>query len=349
MGRETLGDFFADRQALLAMVIIAGGLILGFVLERLTQMILGKVWLRRGWQGWDTVKRSLRGTVVLWCVIGAIYATIRLIEMEESTRDVFQEALLVLIIFTATLVMARITAGLVDLYITRTEGAMPSTTIMGNVIRIVILITGILVILTILDIPISPILTALGLSGLVVALALQDTLSNLFAGLQILASKKIKPGDYIQLDNGMEGWVTDITWRDSTIRMLSNNMVLVPNSRMASSAITNYSVEGRESSVLVDVGVSYGSDLEKVEEVTLDVARGVLREIVGGVPDYEPRVYYKEFSDFSINFTVVLRVVEYTERFLVIHEFIKRLHVRYAEEGIEIPFPIRTVRLEDQT
>lgn len=343
---SSVEDFFANRQALLALVVVGGGLILGLAAEGLVRFVLKKFWSRRGWQGWETVKKGLRGMITLWFVIAALYAATRLVEMEDAIKNVFQEALLVLIILTVTLVIARIVAGLVDLYITRAEGAMPSTTIMGNVIRIVILLTGILVILTILEVPIAPILTALGLSGLVVALAFQDTLANLFSGLQILASKKIKPGDFIEIDSGEEGWVIDITWRNSTIRTLGNNVVLIPNSKMASAVVTNYNQLNSESSLFVDVGVSYDSDLKQVEEVTKSVAREVLREVEGGVPGFEPRLFYKKFSDYSIDFTVVLRVKEYIDHLVVTHEFIKRLHSRYAEEGITIPFPIRTVQLE---
>ena len=339
-------DFFANRQALLALVFVAGGLLVGLLVEIVVRFVLKRIWHKRGFRGWTTVKKGLRGMITLWFVIAGVYTSIRLVDMETNIKDIFEKALLVLIIFTISLVIARITAGLVDLYITRAEGSMPSTTIMGNVIRIVILLTGILVILMILEVPIAPILTALGISGLVVALAFQDTLSNLFSGLQILASKKIRPGDFIELDSGEEGWVVDITWRNSTIKTLRDNVVLIPNSKMASAIVTNYNRLTQESSVFVDVGVSYDSDLDKVEEVTKVVAREVLEEMEGGVSSFEPRLFYKRFSDSSIDFTIVLRVKKYMDHLAVTHEFIKRLHARYEENGIRIPFPMRTVQLE---
>jgi len=340
------GDFFADRQALLVLVLVAAGLIVGLFVEKTVQLILRKIWSKRGWEGWEAVRKSLRGMIILWFVVGALYASTRFIDMEQRIQDVFHEALLVLIIFTISLVIARITAGLVDMYITRAEGAMPSTTIIGNIIRIVIILTGILVIFMVLEIPIAPILTALGIGGLVIALAFQDTLANLFSGLQILASKKIRPGDFIELDSGEKGWVTDITWRNSVIETLGNNMVIIPNAKMASAVVTNYHQATREMSFFVDVGVSYDSDLEKVEEVTKDVASRVLNEVEGGVAEFEPLLYFKEFSDFSIDFTVVLRVRKYRDHLDIQHQFIKRLHKRYEREGIRIPFPIRTVYLE---
>ncbi|MDH5443584.1 MAG: mechanosensitive ion channel, partial [Hadesarchaea archaeon] len=94
---------------------------------------------------------------------------------------------------------------------------------------------------------------------------------------------------------------------------------------------------------LVQVGVSYDSDLEKVERVTIDVGKKVLKKVTGGVPEFEPFIRYHTFSDFSINFTVILRVKEFVDKYLITHEFVKELHKRYRKEGITIPFPIRTI------
>ncbi|MCL4395792.1 MAG: mechanosensitive ion channel family protein [Chloroflexi bacterium] len=197
--------------------------------------------------------------------------------------------------------------------------------------------------LQVLGVSITPILTTLGVGGVAIALALQDTLSNLFAGLDILASRKIKPGDYIKLSSGEEGYVADITWRYTTVRVLSNNLVIVPNSRLASSIVTNFDLPSPDLSVLVQVGVSYDSDLDKVERVTVEVAQDVMQHVSGGAPDSTPFIRYQSIAEYTINFTVILRAQTYVDQYLVIHEFIKRLHKRYASEGIEIPFPIRTI------
>src|SRR5205823_5342961 len=95
--------------------------------------------------------------------------------------------------------------------------------------------------------------------------------------------------------------------------------------------------------VPVKIGVSYDSDLELVERVTLEVAREVLASVDGAVDTFEPWIWYDEFSDYSINLTVYLRVQEFYQQYPLRHELIKRLHKRYAAEGIEIPFPVQTV------
>ena len=128
--------------------------------------------------------------------------------------------------------------------------------------------------------------------------------------------------------------------------MLPNNTIIIPNSRVVNSQIINYYRPQKEMAALVQVGVSYDSDLDHVERVAVQVAREVLRETPGGVKEFEPFIRYHTFDDFSINFTVILRVHEYVDKYLVTHEFVKRLHKRFKQEGIEIPFPIRTLQFK---
>jgi small-conductance mechanosensitive channel len=213
--------------------------------------------------------------------------------------------------------------------------------------RVIILGFIFLIILDQLKITITPFLASLGIGGLVVALALQDTLANFFAGMYIFFDKPIRIGDYIMLESGKEGYVAQIGWRSTRVRMLPNNILIVPNSKLISNQITNFYLPEAEMAVLVQVGVGYDSDLEKVESVTVEVARETLQEVQGGAKEFEPFIRYHTFSDFSINFTVILRAREYVDKYLITHEFIKRLHRRYQKEGIEIPFPIRTVYMKD--
>jgi len=209
--------------------------------------------------------------------------------------------------------------------------------------RSIILIFIFLVILDSLKITITPFIASLGIGGVVIGLALQDTLSNLFSWIYITSNKPIRVGDYILVEAGKEGYVDRIGWRNVRVRTLSNNTLIVPNNKLVSSLVTNFYLPESELAVLVNVGVDYQSDLEKVEKVTIEVAKEVLRETEGAVKEFPPFIRYNAFSESSINFTVILRGREYTDQYLITHEFIKRLHRRYQLEGIKIPFPTRTV------
>jgi len=329
--------------ALPAFAMIAAGFLTGVVMERIIFARLKKAVSKTKWEGGNIIIVSVHGMVMLWCVIAGAHAALYNLPLSGALFNFLQKSLVVITIFTATIVVARIAIGFINLYARSAEGVFPSISLFSNISKLVIHIIGLLVIFQTLGISITPILTALGVGGLAVALALKDSLANLFSGLHILFSRQVKPGDYIRLNTGEEGYVTDITWRNTVIRTLPNNLVIVPNVNIASAAITNFHLPVEDVPVRVEVGVSYKSDLEKVEQAALAVASEVIGEI--GDADFEPVIRYHAFGDSSINFTVIMRAKEFADQYTMIHEFIKRLHRRFREEGIEIPFPIRTVHL----
>jgi small-conductance mechanosensitive channel len=327
--------------------IVIGGIILGYIFEKIVFAFIKRRLGKTSPHAVITLS-SLKGLIVLLFIIVGLYVDIEIVPMTPRLHDFLSSVLLVLVIFSVTFVVVRLSTGFIKVYSAKNEGVLPSTSIFVNITSILIYIIGLMVILQTLGISITPILTALGVGGLAVALALQDTLANLFSGLSLIASGKIKTGDYVEVEGGYAGYVVDITWRYTAIRVLPNNIVVIPNKKLAESIVTNYYLPEEQMSVLLDVGVSYGSDLNKVEQVTIEVAKDVMKNVKGGVPEHEPFIRYKEFGDSSINFSVILRAKEFTDKFLVKHEFVKRLTDRYRQEGIEIPFPIRTVYLKKE-
>ena len=213
--------------------------------------------------------------------------------------------------------------------------------------KIVLFVIGGMLILDNLGVSLTPLLTTLGIGSLAVAIALQDTLGNAFAGLHIKADRPIEVGQFIRLEGGDEGYVERIGWRSTHIRMLPNKSAVVPNSKLVQSTIINYDLPDPECAVLVGVGVHYDSDLAKVERVTCEVAKEIMRTVSGAVPSFDPFIRYHTFNHSSIDFTVILRARTFVDNYLVKHEFIKALQGRYREEGIVIPFPIRTLHFAD--
>ncbi|HIE05690.1 MAG TPA: mechanosensitive ion channel family protein [bacterium (Candidatus Stahlbacteria)] len=333
-------------QILPPLIFVVGGAVVGFIVEKIFLSRLKTIALKTKWEGDEVIIGALRHVIIFWGVIGGLYVAINMVGMSQKLQLILQEIIIIIVVLSVTIVVARIATGFINLYAVRRKEALPSTSLLNIFIKITILALGILIILQIMGISITPLITALGVGGLAVALALQDTLSNLFAGIHIIISKQLRPGDYVKLDSGEAGYVVDVSWRNTKIRALPNNIIVVPNAKMASAIITNYHMPIKELSVLVQVGVSYNSDLEQVERVTIDVAKEVMKEVPGGQSDFNPFIRYHTFGDSSINFTVILRVKEFTDKYLVKHEFIKRLHKRYKKEGIEIPFPIRTVLMQ---
>ena len=341
--------FLADLPGWAVVVALtAAGIGVGWVCERL--LARWAHWARRRTASpWDDVLLgSVHRLPMIWFAVAALYLGVNIAGYGEPLRNLVGRAVSVVVIVTFLIVAMRLATAGITGFAKRSTGMETSTTLVQNVVRLLLLILGTALILQNLGINITTLVTALGISGLAVALALQDTLGNLFAGMQIIMSRQIRTGDYVALATGEEGAVTDIQARNTTIRTFpESNRVLVPNSILASTVVTNYSLPHRRLFIKLPIGVAYDSNLEQVEAVTVDVARKVLSEVEGGLTDEEPFVRFEEFSDFSINFLLRVPVRQFTDQFLVRHELVKRIHERYAAEGIEIPFPIRTVRMRD--
>ncbi|HEY4716101.1 MAG TPA: mechanosensitive ion channel family protein [bacterium] len=337
----------AISEFILPLSLIAGSLLAGIVVEKIILSRIMKSALMTKWKGNEFIISPLRKVIIIWFLMGGIHFAVKNIHISHANAEFVQKGIVIIFILSATIALSKILVGFVSLY-SRDKGRdFPLTSIFTNLTKVIIFIVGGLIILQSLGISITPILTALGVGGLAVALALQDTLSNLFAGIHIIASRQVRQGDYIKLSSGEEGYVVDVNWRNTVIRALANNMVIIPNSNLAGALITNYYMPEKELAVLVQVGVSYGSDLLKVEQVTIEVAKEVMKSVLGGVPEFQPFTRYHTFGDFSVNFTVILRGKEFVDQYLIKHEFIKKLHERYKKEGIEIPFPVRTVYMRE--
>jgi small-conductance mechanosensitive channel len=249
---------------------------------------------------------------------------------------------------SVTLAVATIASQSVNAYGAVIAPALPVSSLTRNIAWALTAMLGLLVILNGLGLSITPMLTALGVGGLAVALALQEPLANFFAGVFLTLAGQIRVGDYVKLDSGHEGYVVDFSWRSTRLRMLANNLVVIPNSKLAQAILVNHDLPSHDLAVLVEVGVDYSSDLRHVERVVTDVGRNVMSEVPGGVAAFEPFIRYHTFGDSSINFTVVLRARAFVDQYLIQHEFIKRLHARFDQESIVIPFPIRTLMQREE-
>ncbi|MFW6193721.1 MAG: mechanosensitive ion channel family protein, partial [Gemmatimonadota bacterium] len=328
---------------ILPAVFLAAGVLLGVLAEygamRRVRDRVGKT----RWRWDDLLVDSVRGMVFLWVAVAGVYASRQAATLPDIVAIAVDKLVVVALGLSFTVVAARLAAAGIRGWTQTAEGALPSTSLLQNVARIIVFVLGAFLILQNLGIEVGALVASLGIGGLAVALALQDTLSNLFAGFQIILARQVRNGDFVRLDTGEEGYVTDIQWRNTTIKSrMDDHEVVVPNSKLANAIVTNFDLPSRPFWLRLDVGVSYDSDLEEVERVTLEVAEEVMEEL--GLEDMpDPIVRFRGFGDSAITFRLRIRVDDYARQFAVRHELVKRVHARYREEGIEIPFPIRTV------
>ncbi|MBI5204673.1 MAG: mechanosensitive ion channel family protein [Nitrospirae bacterium] len=296
----------------------------------------------------DIIIMVLKTPSVYWCVAIGLYTGIAISELPERYVFYLSRTINVIVILSITIAAANLAGKIFRNYVQKSNLPVPTTGLAYGILKGTILALGLLIILSFLGISITPLITALGVGGLAVALALQDTLANLFAGMHILVEKSIRVGDFIKLETGQEGYVEDITWRTTRIKMLPNNMVVIPNNKLAQSIVTNYYLPEKRMSLSIPVSVSYNSDIDKLERILTEEAKKAVEEISGLLGDPEPAVrFIPGFGESSLDFTLVCHVREFTDQFPVQHELRKRLFKRFKEEGIEIPFPQRTVYLRE--
>ena len=201
--------------------------------------------------------------------------------------------------------------------------------------------------LDVLGINITPLIAGLGITGLAVALALQPTLSNLFAGTYVVSEGVVSVGDYVEMENGITGYVVDVNWRSTRLRTWTNNLVIIPNSRFAETIITNYNKPEDPVNVFLQCGAAYESDLQRVEAVSHEVMDEVLREHPGAVPEYGAYFGYDTFGESNIDFWLFVQAKDRLASFEVRSELIKQLHARLTEAGITINYPVRTLHFPD--
>jgi len=297
----------------------------------------------------DIIIKSIKIPSIFWCIAIGLYIGVSVSELPERYVFYISKAIHIIVILSITIAAANLSGRIFKNYIQKSDLPIPTTGLAYGILKGTILIIGFLIIISALGISITPLITALGIGGLAVALALQDTLANLFAGIHILVEKSIRVGDFVKLETGQEGYVEDITWRTTRIRMLPNNMVVIPNSKLSQSIITNYYLPEKRMSLLIPVSVSYSSNPEKVEKVLVEEAKKAIGEIPGLLGNPEPFVrFIPGFGDSSLDFTLICQVQEFVDQFPAQHELRKRIFKRFKEEGIEIPFPHRTVYLREE-
>ena len=344
----TVGHVVYSVSALLATLVVSW--LVKLVASRVKSRLRGKTANSLAAQIVDSIDDPLTGLILLWGLFLAVIGLPPVGAYAVPIRQGFTVFAIIMVAYT----IIRVQGNALTWYVSRIGRRRPQAKVLRTMLpmarrtnSILILVMGILVVMDQLGIAIAPLIAGLGIAGLAVALALQGTLSDFFAGLNILTDGSLRVGDYIELEGGLAGYIDQIGWRTTRIRMMANNMIIIPNSRLASSIATNYNFPAEELSVYLTVGVAYSSDLDHVERVTVEVAKQVMGETDGSVEGYEPSIWYDNFDDSNITFWVVLRAYGYMEMWQLKHNFIKALLRRYNQEGIEISFPARSLYFKD--
>lgn len=298
-------------------------------------------WAERTGHRLDVVVIStLRTPMFIWSVILGFDLAARSSEIPKRYVQPFNTGLEVLWIISLTIIAAQLAGNLVRNYGSHSSGIDKTTTLSKTLTQIVVTLLGLLVLLNHLHVNIVPYLTALGVGGLAVALALQDTLANLFAGSYISMSSQIRLGDYVKLNSGEEGYVTDINWRSTTLRALGNNYIFIPNAKLAQAIVTNYNLPNKPMKMNVSVKVGFDADTDRIEKMMVEEA--LLEKIVGLVVEPPPNVSWNPgIGDSWILLSLNFQVEEFMNQFAVQSELRRRIYRRFRKEGVAQPYPVQ--------
>jgi small-conductance mechanosensitive channel len=344
--RQILQDPF---ELLVPLALLAGTVIAGLILRRILFRVFQK------WAGNADghlailVRESLSGPLVLWSIMLGLHLATQYSEIPARYLKHAPAALAALWILSVTLAMSHLAGNIVRFYGGRVTGAQSVTTLTQKLAQLAVVAIGIAWLLRVVfNLSLTPVLTTLGVGGIAVALALQDTLSNLFAGFYVSISGLIRLGDYIKLNSGEEGYVLDINWRSTTMRGVNNGLIIVPNSKLGQAIYTNYHLEDPRIGVSVTFGVGPESDIDRVTEVLLDEAKSAAAEVPGILEDPPPSILFNPGpGDWNLGFQVQFSIRQFQDQNTSLSEMRRRIYKRLLKEGISMPFPTRTVIVQN--
>ncbi len=213
------------------------------------------------------------------------------------------------------------------------------------VIRYVIWFVAIMAILRVFDIDITPLLAGAGIAGIAVALAAQDLISNFFGGAIITVDKPFKVGDRIKVED-YYGDVISVGTRSTRIKTLDYQIVTIPNNKLTTNIIINYSEPDQKLRINIPVSVAYGNNPERIKEILLEIAQDAIEHTEYLLDEPSPTVFFTEFADSSLNFILRVWAQKYNLPDEVKDTINCRIAERFAQEGIEIPFPQMDIRLK---
>lgn len=329
-----------QNEYFILLLILAGTMVFAHVFQFIMYNYVKKLTEKTKSNIDDLLFKFTAKPVYFLILLIGLYFGLRSISVYAKYSIQLDTIFFVLTVFGISYIISRIIAVFVSESLKVQKKYEKTPQLINKIVSIIIYLIAGMIILDYFQIDVTPLIATLGIGGLAVGLALQSTLSNFFAGLQILVDKPIKVGDFIELEGDISGYVEDVGWRSTRIRTLTNILIILPNSKLAESMITNLSLPVQETSLIIQCGVAYGSDLEKVEKITLQVAKEVQKKVEGAVKDFEPLVRFHTFGDSNINFSIILRIKDPESKFLVRHEFIKMLKRRFDKEKIEISWPV---------
>lgn len=337
----------------IAAIIVAAFYVLSAFVKRLLSWIGKKIFAKTETVLDDLILNVVRKNVRSLMVIVGLHIAVREIRKGIAASDEtllqileYSDAILYVAVVVVLLkIVLGIVRVLIDWYLEQLaeDGAPHLKMTLGPLSsKIVSILIGMVAFIIILDhfgVNIGSLLVSLGVGSLAVALAAQDTLTNMISGFVILVDRPFRVGDRIELQSGQVGDVQEIGLRSTKLLNFDHNLILIPNAELVKTRIINYAYPFNHIRVLLKVGVAYGTEPEKVRRILIDLAHNhpdILKEP-------QPEVFFTALNESSIEFSLMARGADFTRKFATETSLREQAYLAFEREGIEIPFPHRVV------
>jgi len=297
----------------------------------------------------DIILSKVKGPIFYIIVLAGIATAINFLPIPVLFKEISSKAVVSIVLVISCYLVAVFLNLLIKTWINKRKVVVGKARneslviISRKVLNLIIFILLIVFILSLWGVRVTGLVASLGIAGLIIGLALQNTLANIFGGIALIADGSFKIGDFIELESGETGKIIDVGLRSTRIESFDKgNEIIVPNSKLVMSKITNYGRPLIRLKMVVDIGVAYGSDIKRVKQILLNCAK----KTEGVLKNPSPYVYFMEMADFSLNFKIIFWIDSYKKRLEIQDKIISSAYEELQSQGIQIPFPTRTIYIE---
>lgn len=342
--------FIQSNKYLYSLAILVAFFILSELVVLISRRIILRLTLKTKTKLDDLIVSKTNKPISLILLLIGIRLALFPLGIRQNILDQFEHVIISLIMLIITYIVIVVVDIILDNWAKKIAEKTHSNVddevilLFKRIARIFLSIIGLLFILPVWGVQVGPLLASLGIAGIAVAFALQSTLSNIFGGASILLDKSIKVGDKIELDANTMGTVVDVGLRSTKIRTFDNELITIPNGKLADSRILNFVQPEPSVRVKIDFGVEYGSNTSEVRKVVIET----LRKVPNVLKEPEPRVLMMEMADFSLKFRALFWVSTFDVKFDTKAFATEEIYNALVKAKIGIPFPTRTVYLKEK-
>lgn len=331
-----------------AILVACGAFVAAVVVDWIFRVVMRRVVGRTKTEVDDVVVNTIRRPLAVTVLLFGLWASLQGLALPHPVPFIARGVLMSIAVLYWGIIVAKIFSIILDALTRREQGVVNvRTRPMYALVARLIVVGGVAYFLLVAwDIDVTAWLASAGIIGIAVGFAAQQSLANLFAGVSILTDAPYKIGDFLALENGMRGRVTQIGFRSTRILTRDDVEVIIPNSNLASAVIVNESGGPYERSrIRVPVSVAYGTDVEEARAILLDVARTASNEIVLDHVQNEPIVRFVKLGESGLELEVRVWIVLPEARGRVVDALNTQIYKRLRAARIEIPYPKRDVYL----